>query len=83
MILPFDRARLRERNALDDAEEREAARALSPGEGLLATIAVSQLVRDLARAAGALPDQPPSRWADDLAGKAHLYAEPLELLMPR
>lgn len=83
MILPFDRARLRERNLLDEAEEREAARALAPDEGLLATIALSQLVRDLARAAGPLTEPVDAGWGDDLAQKAHLYAEPLRLLMPR
>lgn len=77
MILPFDRARLRVRNDLDEREEREDAARRSPAERVAASLSLSQLVRDLSLAAGT------SESADEhdgLAAKARLYALPLRLL---
>jgi hypothetical protein len=72
MILPFDRSRLRERNALDLAQEIEEARTRSPAERLEQTLELSELTRALAQATGA-------EVPDDLAEKARLYAEPLRV----
>jgi hypothetical protein len=80
VILPFDRARLRERNALDDAEDQAAAAQRSPGERVEISLDLSQLVRDLAHATGA--DRAVARNAD-LAEKARLYAAPLRILAAR
>jgi hypothetical protein len=80
VILPFNRARLRERNVLDDAQDQAAAAERSPGERVEASLGLSQLVRDLAHATGA--DQ--AATADsDLAEKARLYAAPLRILAAR
>jgi hypothetical protein len=78
VLLPFSRNRLRERNAIDAAEELAEARRRSPSERLEQTLELSNLVRELARATGA------DRLADehaDLEEKARLYAEPLRVLM--
>lgn len=80
MILPFNRARLRERNALDDAQDQAAAAERSPGERVEASLDLSQLVRDLAHATGA--DQAAAA-RSDLAEKARLYAAPLRILAAR
>jgi hypothetical protein len=80
MILPFDRARLRERNALDDAEDREDAARRSPAERVEISLELSQIVRELAHAAGT--DQSGDDHAD-LAEKASLYAAPLRILGAR
>ena len=80
MILPFDRARLRERNALDDAEDQAAAAQRSPGERVELSLDLSQLVRELAHATGA--DRAAATHAD-LAEKARLYAAPLRILAAR
>ena len=80
MILPFNRARLQERNALDEAEEQAAAAQRTPGERVEMSLDLSQLVRELARATGA--DQATST-RSDLAEKARLYAEPLRILAAR
>jgi hypothetical protein len=80
MILPFDRRRMRERNALDEAEESEEAVCRTPSENLATTLALSDLARALARGAG-------SAWVDDpgasLAEKSGRYAAPLRLLLSR
>jgi hypothetical protein len=77
VILPFDRARLRERNALDEAIDRADAAHRSPAERVALSLELSQLVRDLSRAAGTAqrPDD-----HGDLAEKAWLYAAPLRIL---
>lgn len=80
MILPFDRARLRERNALDEAEDRADAARRSPAERVAISLELSQLVRDLSRAAGT--EQAADRY-DDLAEKARLFATPLRILAAR
>lgn len=77
MILPFDRERLRARNALDDAEAREDAARRTPAERVLRSLELSQLVRDLARAAGTLE---PVDAEADLAEKARTWVTPLRLL---
>lgn len=80
MILPFDRARLRERNALDDAQDRAEARRRSPAERVESTLELSQLVRDLSHATGSdeLVDE-----EEALREKARLYAAPLRMLAAR
>ena len=80
MILPFNRARLRERNALDDAEEREEAARRSPAERVAISLELSQLIHDLSRAAGTDRSDDDH---DDLAEKASLYAAPLRILAAR
>ncbi len=77
MILPFDRARLRERNA---AEDRADAARRSPAERVALSLSLSQLVRDLSRAAGTAETADAH---DDLAEKARLYAAPLRLRAAR
>jgi hypothetical protein len=80
VILPFDRGRLRERNALDDAQDRAEARRRSPAERVASTLELSQLVRDLSQATGSdeLVDE-----AVALGEKARLYAAPLRILAAR
>ena len=80
VILPFNRARLQERNALDEAEEQAAAARRTPGERVEMSLDLSQLVRELAHATGA--DQA-AEMRSDLAEKAHLYAAPLRILAAR
>lgn len=80
MILPFDRERLRERNALDEAEDRADAARRSPAERVELSLSLSQLVRDLSRAAGTASAADEH---DDLAEKARLYAAPLRILAAR
>lgn len=80
MILPFNRARLRERNALDEAEDREDAARRSPAERVAISLELSQLVCDLSHAAGT--DRSDDDHAD-LAEKASLYAAPLRILTGR
>ena len=73
MLPPFDREALKERNASDLAAERARAASRSPAEGLLDTLELSELVRELARASNA--DCPASH---DLEAKADLYVRPLK-----
>ena len=80
MILPFDRERLRERNALDDAQDRAEARRRSPAERVESALELSQLVRDLSRATGS--DELVDR-ETELGDKARLYAAPLRILAAR
>jgi hypothetical protein len=77
VILPFDRERLRERNALDDAQDRAEARRRSPAERVESTLELSQLVRDLSHATGS--DERVDREAE-LGEKARLYTAPLRIL---
>jgi|HubBroStandDraft_4_1064222.scaffolds.fasta_scaffold356923_2 hypothetical protein len=76
MLLPFDRDRLRERNAIDLAQEIEEARRRSTPERFEQTLELSELVRALAEATGV-------EVPDDLAEKARLYAEPLRVATRR
>jgi hypothetical protein len=78
VILPFDRARLRERNRLDEAEERREVAAMTPSRRVVEGLALSEIARDIGRAANAA-------WleADDLEESARLYAAPLRLLAGR
>lgn len=80
MILPFDRERLRERNALDDAQARAEARRQSPAERVESTLELSQLVGILSHATGsdALVDE-----EAEFGEKARLYAAPLRILAAR
>lgn len=77
VILPFDRARLAKRNALDEAQEIEQSASLTPSERLEETFELSDFVLSLAEAAGtsALADA-----RNRLEDKARLYALPLRLL---
>lgn len=80
MILPFDRNRLRERNAIDELQHQDEAARQSPAEGVERTLEVSDLVRMLAHATGA--DESIEERAD-LEEKARLYAMPLRILAGR
>jgi hypothetical protein len=80
VILPFDRARLALRNTLDDAEERDAAASLGVSGRALASLGLSELVRELSRAAGT---QGHVERQDELAEKARLYVLPLRILASR
>ena len=75
MRLPFDRERLKQRNALDAAQEVQASAGQTPSEKLLATIEVSEVVRELAVAAGTQAER------TDLQLKSHLYVRPLHAAM--
>jgi hypothetical protein len=76
--LPFDREKLRRRNLADRDDERLAAAARSPADGLRDTLEVSEVVRSLARATLGEPSA-----TDDLAEKARLYARPLRAAQGR
>jgi hypothetical protein len=77
MILPFDRNRLRKRNAVDEADDRADAAMRSPTERVEITLQLSEAVRLFSRATGA-PRQ--TSMDADLEEKARLYALPLRLL---
>jgi hypothetical protein len=79
VIPPFDRARLAEKNALDEAEAIADAAAKTPEERIEETLELSELVRELARANGV----DPAAGASDLAEKARLWARPMKLLLRR
>ncbi|MBN2576457.1 MAG: hypothetical protein JXP73_17980 [Deltaproteobacteria bacterium] len=72
MLLPFDRARLRERNEADVTAERFDAAARSPAEGLRDVLELCETVRSLALATSGEPGP-----VDDLAAKARLFVLPL------
>lgn len=77
MILPFDRARLAERNKVDEIEERDDTASMTAAERLEETLELSDWVRSLSEATGT------DQLADEnnrLEGKARLYALPLQLL---
>jgi hypothetical protein len=78
VLLPFDRNQLAKRNALDDAQGRSAAAHVSPGQGMLEVIELSEVVRELALATGAGQHS-----VDDLAEKARLYVAPLRAARPK
>lgn len=78
MQLPFDRARLAERNRLDEIEERDEAAKMSLAERFALTLELSDLARELALAAGA-------SWLhgdrdEELAMKSKLWVAPLRAL---
>jgi hypothetical protein len=74
VLLPFRRDHLAERDALDEAVEREQSSREQPDDRLALAVALSDLARALGRAAEA-------RWAtappNDLPRKAKLWALPL------
>jgi hypothetical protein len=77
VLLPFKRDRLRERNAVDRAEDQSDSALRSPAERVEITLQLSEAVRLLSHATGA-----PQHASEDasLEGKARLYALPLRLL---
>lgn len=77
MLLPFKRDRLRERNAVDEAEDQADSALRSPAERVELTLQLSEAVRLFSHATGTA--QPASVDAD-LERKARLYALPLRLL---
>jgi hypothetical protein len=76
VILPVRREALREREALDEADEMDACARETPSERLAMTIELSEITRALAEAVGApWVTEPP----DDLEQKAQAYAAPLRV----
>lgn len=71
MLLPFDRERLKQRNATDSEQELAVSAEKSPSECFLDTIEVCEVVRQLAVASGS------DCVAAGLDGKARLYVRPL------
>lgn len=69
--LPFDRARMRERNELDAIDELEQAAKLTPEERFTQALDLSELCLSLAR--GNPTGTPPS---ETLAEKARLWTLP-------
>ena len=68
MKLPFDRARMRERNQLDDIDELEQAAKLTPAERFTRALDLSEFCLSLAR--GNPAGAPPS---ETLAEKARVW----------
>ena len=71
MLLPFDRERLKQRNARDAEQEVAAAAEKSPAQRFMETLEVSEVVRQLAAATGS------DSAASDLEAKSRLYVRPL------
>lgn len=80
MKLPFDRARLRERNLLDDIEEIEQAARLSPEERIRLCLTMSAEARALALA---FAGQVTMDEYDDVEEKARLWVAPLKASLHR
>jgi hypothetical protein len=70
--LPFDREKLRRRNAADAEAERAVASVRSPEQGFLETLDLSEVVSELAAATAG-----EQLLVDDLEAKARLYVLPL------
>jgi hypothetical protein len=77
VLLPFKSGRLRERNAVDEAEDQADSALRSPAERVEITLQLSEVVRLFSHVTGA--PQHASEDAD-LEGKARLYALLLRLL---
>ena len=76
VLLPFDRSRLAERNALDFEDDvRWAPR--TPAEALLEALELSETVLLMATAAGTVRD------TETLEDKARLYVRPLKCSLGR
>jgi hypothetical protein len=75
MRLPLDRRRMRERNALDEAQAWARARRLSPAERLRSELDLCDLV---GRLGGSIFSGAVARL--DLEEKARLWAAPLRIL---
>jgi hypothetical protein len=69
-LLPFDKARLTERNALDAEDERARAHG-DAAAAFTEALDLSETVRELARATGSLDH------AGSLKEKAHFFVRPL------
>jgi hypothetical protein len=78
VIPPVRREALRERQALDEADEAAAYARETVGERLAMAIELSDLTRSLAEAVGAPWVTEP---VDDLGDKSRLYAAPLHALV--
>ena len=76
MIPPFDRERLKQRNALDVEQGALASAEKTPAERFEETIEVSELARELALATGTAAE------TDDLETKARLFVRPLRAVTP-
>ena len=76
MIPPFDRERLKQRNALDVEQDALASAEKTSAERFEETIEVSELARELAFATGT------AAAANDLETKARLFVRPLRVVMP-
>jgi hypothetical protein len=75
VVLPFDRERLKTRNAIDSEQERAASERRSPVQSFVETLELCEVVGRLASATGSEPS--PS----DLEAKARLYVRPLRVAM--
>ncbi len=75
MLLPFDRERLKQRNALDAEQDAAVSAETTPSQSFLETVEVSDLVRQLAIATGS------DSAAGDLEAKSRLYVRPLRAAM--
>jgi hypothetical protein len=73
--LPFDRERLKRRNAIDSDQDRAADCRRSPGESFMETLELCEVVGQLASAAAS------EESASDLEAKARLYVRPLRAAM--
>jgi hypothetical protein len=71
MILPFDRERLRRRNALDVEQEAAASAEKTSSQSFMESIEVSEVVRQLMIATGSESE------TSDLEAKSRLYVRPL------
>ncbi|HEY6557476.1 MAG TPA: hypothetical protein VI072_09385 [Polyangiaceae bacterium] len=78
MKVPFDRARLAQRNALDLATHHAQIAQNSGRSALLETLELSDTVHELAQATGTVRDS-----HADLDEKARLYVLPLQLAARR
>jgi len=77
MKLPFDREAMRERNLLDDIDEIEQARRMTPEQRFAAELDLSEFCLSLARGN---PDAPEEDRLASLEEKARLLAAPLRLI---
>ncbi len=71
MLLPFDRERLKQRNALDAEQEAAFSAEKTPSQRFMETVELSEVVRQLAIATGS------DSAAADLELKSRLYVHPL------
>lgn len=74
MILPLRRDALRDRAALDEADEADAYEHTTPSQRILRCLELSELARELAHAVDSAFTPQPSA---DIEEKARLYVAPM------